>query len=364
MEEKRLLCIVGGMDAGGAETFLMKVYRGLDRTKYQMDFAVAAPGKGFYDDEIVSRGGRIYHVIPKSKGFLRNFLCIRRIVKENQYRYVLRTSQNSLSALELLAARMGGAEVCVYRSSNSNTGKGSFLHKICKFMPKFFANVRIAPSTEAAEFMFGENSVTSGKAHLVHNAVDIHYFQYQKSAGVMVRRELGIENRLVVGHIGRFNQQKNHRFLLEIFRVIADKRPDAMLLLIGKGELETELRKQMKDLGIGNRVIFAGVRSDIPNLLSAMDVFVFPSLYEGMPNTVIEAQATGLPCVIADTITREADITGLVQYLSLEDSPEIWADAALSAIRDQRKDTRQDFIDNQYDIQSTVDQFVRLCFQE
>ena len=120
----------------------------------------------------------------------------------------------------------------------------------------------------------------------------------------------------------------------------------------------------MKDLGIGNRVIFAGVRSDIPNLLSAMDVFVFPSLYEGMPNTVIEAQATGLPCVIADTITREADITGLVQYLSLEDSPEIWADAALSAIRDQRKDTRQDFIDNQYDIQSTVDQFVRLCFQE
>ncbi len=118
---KRMLCIVGGMNAGGAETFLMKVYRALDKTQYQMDFAVAVKEKGFYDDEILSMGGKIFHIIPKTKGFLKNFFDIKRIVKENGYKSVLRTSQHSLSALELLAARLGGAKITIFRSSNSDT---------------------------------------------------------------------------------------------------------------------------------------------------------------------------------------------------------------------------------------------------
>lgn len=366
---KKVLCIVGGMNAGGAETFLMKVYRMLDTTKYQMDFAVGDAEKGYYDDEILERGGKIHHVTPKSRGLIKNFNSIRSIVKENRYEYVLRTSQHSLSALELLAAWLGGARVRTFRSSNSNTTSGSkkqlLLHNLCSFMPKWFANVRIAPSTEAAEFMFGKECIKKGSANIIHNGVDLSVWRYDKSNRADVRQELGIpETAVLIGHVGRFSQQKNHKFLLEIFKAIRANNENAYLVLVGKGELEENIRTQVEELGIGKYVVFTGVRSDVPRLLSAMDVFVFPSLYEGMPNTVIEAQATGLPCVIADTITREANITGLVQYLPLDMHPESWAKTALDSVVDDRADTSRDFMEQGYDVVSAAREFVRVVFKE
>ena len=365
---KRILCIVGGMNAGGAETFLMKVYRNLDKTKYQMDFAVAVTDKGYYDDEIIALGGKIHHVTPKSLGFFKNFNSVRKIVKENRYQYVLRTSQHSLSALELLAAWLGGAKVRVFRSSNSNTTSGSkkqmLLHKLCGFMPKRFANVRIAPSTEAAEFMFGKGCVKKDRAQILHNAVDLSVYRYDADSRKKIRQELNVaENALLIGHVGRFNQQKNHGFLLEIFEKIRSMNENTVLMLVGKGELETDIRAKAEKLGLADHIIFTGVRSDVPQLLSAMDVFVFPSLYEGMPNTVIEAQATGLPCVIADTITREANITGLVAYLPLG-GPEIWAEKALESVVAQRADTTQAVVVNKYNIESVVEDFVKLVWGE
>lgn len=365
---KRILCIVGGMNAGGAETFLMKVYRDMDKTKYQMDFAVAIADKGYYDDEIIALGGKIHHVTPKSLGFIKNFNSVREIVKKNGYRYVLRTSQHSLSALELLAAWLGGAKVRVFRSSNSNTTSGSkkqmLLHKLCGFMPKRFANVRIAPSTEAAEFMFGKGCMKKGRARILHNGVDLGVYHYDADSRKRIRQELNVaDNALLIGHVGRFNQQKNHSFLLEIFKEIHSMNKNAVLMLVGKGELEATVRAKAEALGIAEHIIFTGVRSDVPQLLSAMDVFVFPSLYEGMPNTVIEAQATGLPCVIADTITREANITGLVTYLPLEE-PQVWAQKALESFDMQRADTKQAFIDNKYNVESVVEDFVNLVWGE
>lgn len=364
---KRLLCIVGSMNAGGAETFLMKVYRELDKSRYQMDFAVATEEKGFYDDEILSMGGRIFHIVPKSRGAYKNFKSVRDLVKQEGYCYVLRTSQHSLSALELLAAKLGGAERTIYRSSNSNTGSLSViqavLHRVCRFMPRRFANVRVAPSTEAAEFMFGRDYVEKKKCSLIHNAIDTNVYHYSREGRKEIREELDLANKTVIGHVGRFTHQKNHMFLLDIFREIKDREQDAVLVLVGKGELEEEIKSRAESLGILNDIIFTGVRSDVPNLLSAMDVFVFPSFYEGMPNTVIEAQATGLPCVIADTITKEANITGLVEYLPLKE-PACWAEKALAAVRDERGDTRKQFMEQKYDIESAAGEFVRLIFGE
>ena len=366
---KKVLCIVGGMNAGGAETFLMKVYRMLDTTKYQMDFAVANAEKGYYDDEILEYGGKIHHVTPKSQGIIKNFLSIRSIVKENRYEYVLRISQHSLSALELLAAWLGGAKVRTFRSSNSNTTSGSkkqlLLHNLCRFMPRWFANVRIAPSTEAAEFMFGKECIKKGIANIIHNGVDLSVWRYDKRNRSEVRQELGIpETAALIGHVGRFSRQKNHEFLLKVFKNIRAKNENAYLVLVGKGELEGKIRTQAEELGIGKSVIFTGVRSDVSRLLSAMDVFVFPSLYEGMPNTVIEAQATGLPCVISDTITREAGITGLVQYLPLDMPPESWAKVALDSMGDERVDTCREFVEKGYDIVSVAREFVHVVFKD
>ena len=158
---KRLLCIVGSMNRGGAETFLMKIYRALDKTNYQMDFAVT--GKGLYDEEIESLGGKMWTIRPKSEGLVRNFLGIKSLVRKQDYQSVLRISQNSLSALELYAAKLGGAKIRAFRSSNSQSVNGTkredIVHKLFMFMPRFFANVKIAPSTEAAEFMFGKKEI-------------------------------------------------------------------------------------------------------------------------------------------------------------------------------------------------------------
>jgi glycosyltransferase involved in cell wall biosynthesis len=225
-----------------------------------------------------------------------------------------------------------------------------------------YVDVKFAPSDLAAKYTFGEKAYESGKVTLLHNAVDLDVFHFDANGGKVVRQELGIsEDALLVGHVGRFMTQKNHGFLLEIFCEIAAIKPDARLLLVGKGELEQNLREQAERLGIVDKVIFAGVRSDIPQILSAMDVLVFPSLYEGMPNTVIEAQATGLPCVIADTITREADITGLVQHLPLDLDAKEWAESAIAAVG-PRHDTRGKFTKAGYDIENTVKAFLRLVF--
>lgn len=366
-EKKRLLCIVGGMNVGGAETFLMKIYRALDKSYYQMDFAVAVQN-GYYDNEILSMGGRIFHITPKSKGIIKNLNDIRKLVKKEHYRYVLRVSQHSLSALELFAAMQGGAKVRVFRSSNSNTTTASkmdlLLHKLCGFMPKIFANVRLAPSTEAARFMFGKRCIEKGKAHILHNGIDLEKYTYTPSYRENIRKEFLIKDNFVVGHIGRFNHQKNHSFLIDIFLEIKKKNKNAILVLVGQGELEAEIRQKIQNLNLSDSVIFTGIRSDIPQLLSAMDVFVFPSFYEGMPNTVIEAQATGLPCLISDTITKEADITGLVKYMSLSSSPSQWAEAAVNMVADTRKNTYNDFIENHYTINTVAQDFVNLIFNQ
>lgn len=367
MMVKRLLCIVGSMNAGGAETFLMKIYREIDKSKYQMDFAVADANEGFYDKEIISMGGKIHHITPKSKGVFENFGDIRRLVRREGYKYVLRTSQHSLSALELLAAKLGGAKVRVFRSSNSNTTTGSkkqlLLHNLCMFMPRFFANVRIAPSTEAAEYMFGKGCIESGNALLVNNGVDTSVYKYSEIGKTKTRHELGIDiQNFVVGHIGRFNQQKNHKFLVDVFKEIRMINSKAILLLVGTGELQDSIKQEVVQLGLKDCVVFAGVREDIPEILSAMDVFVFPSLYEGMPNTVIEAQATGLPCIISDTITKEANITRLVEYVSLEKSPREWAEMALK-IQTCREPQNIEFDKMGYSIKSVAEKFVNCVFE-
>lgn len=365
---KRLLCIVGSMDAGGAETFLMKLYRKLDKSRFQIDFAVAKNEPGYYDQEILSLGGRLHHIHSKSSSIIQNFKDIKNLVSQEKYAYVLRTSQHSLSALELLAAKWGGAKITAFRSSNSNTTSGTykelFLHRLFRFMPRHFANVRIAPSTEAAEFMFGKGCIRKNQAVLLHNAVDFNLFCYNKDIRNTIRNEFKISNSTtVIGNVGRFNQQKNHGFLLDVFLLYTHKNPNAVLLLVGKGELQTVIEEKVRKMGLTNKVLFVGVRSDIPALLSAMDVFVFPSLYEGMPNTVIEAQATGLQCVISNTITREANITGLIHYLPLGNASE-WANYIERLPKVVRETPRQKFKENCYDIETVTKQFVKLIFRE
>lgn len=359
---ERLLCIVSAMNAGGAETFLMKIYRSLDREKYQMDFLVNS-SQNFYEKEILALGGKIYTVPAKSESIRQWYKGTKKVVHDNGYRYVIRVCEHSLAALDLLAAKRGGADHLIMRSSNAASGskKRYFFHKLFQFLAISVPTVKLAPSTEAAEYTFGKGCVARGEAKLIHNAIDMDVYRFDAAARQTIRDELGLKDKLVVGHVGRFSLQKNHNFLIDVFNELLQKRPDARLVLVGQGELQAEIQEKVRMLGIADKIIFTGVRKDVPQLLSAFDVFLFPSFYEGMPNTVIEAQATGLPCVIADTITKEANITGLVQYLPLGDAKH-WASCVEQAARREQMDTHDIFLAQHYDIASQVDEFVHYVF--
>ena len=217
---KRLLCIVSSMDRGGAETFLMKVYRCLDKSKYQIDFCVSKKNKGFYDDEIKKMGGKIFYVPPKSKNPFKSFFEIKKLVKKEKYDSVLRTSQQSLATLDLLASKLGGASKLIYRSSNAGVTNGKFINKVFGFLPKVIPNVKIAPSTEAAEFVFGKIAVKNNKVTILHNALNYDDFKFNEKNRDKIRTELNVGNKTLYGHVGRLNKQKNHMFLLSIFEEI------------------------------------------------------------------------------------------------------------------------------------------------
>lgn len=358
---KRVLCILSALTVGGAETFLMKVYRTLPQDEYQFDFIVCEEN-GCYTQEVLDRGGQIYLIPKRTEHFFGAMRAIRDTVRQHKYAYVLKLGNPPIAGLDLIAARFGGAKVLAMRSCNAPTGismKDRCLNSLLRPVLNSVANVKLAPSMLAAEFTFGKRAAHKD-VHLLHNGVDLNFLRYDGEGRRKIREEFSLGDRLVVGHVGRLHRQKNHRYLLEIFAKLRASREDAVLLLVGIGELENTLREQVRELGIEDAVIFAGQRFDIPQLLSAMDVFVFPSFHEGMPNTVIEAQATGLPCVIADTITKEANITGLVQYLSLEQSPEYWAETALAALTEERKDTAPDFLEHGYDINDVTKELLRL----
>lgn len=361
----RVLCIVGGMDAGGAETFLMKIYRTLDKNKYQMDFYCMSLKEGFYEKEINELGGRLFHAKSKSENLYKALKNLFKVVKHYNYKYVMRVSQHSLATLDLLVAKLGGASVLIQRSSNtdSDSNFSRVLHKIFNFLPRTVPNIKIAPSTEAAEYTFGKDCIKKRKAILIKNAIDVDQFIFNQKKRDLIRKKLEIENKFVVGHVGRLSKQKNHSYLIDIFERIYNYNNDTVLLLVGKGELENEIKDRIELKGLTDKVIFAGIRSDVPEIMMAMDIFIFPSFYEGMPNTVIEAQATGLSCVISDSITREVRITELANFKSIQSKPIEWAEYALEKInKDIRKNMKREFIEIGYDIKEVTNKFEKLIF--
>lgn len=361
---KRLLCITANMNAGGAETFLMKIYRNIDKSKYQMDFVVSYSGKNFYEDEIKKMGGKIFYVPPKSKNFIKSFFGIKKIVKDNNYIYVIRVNEHSLSTIDLLAARFGGAKKIIMRSSNANSGSSFkvFLHKIFRPLAIVVPNIKIAPSTEAAKYTFGKKQVEKQKVIILKNGLDIEQFTFDSEVRNKIRDDLKLNDKFVVGHIGRFNEQKNHLKLIEIFNELHKKNSKSILVLVGKGTLEEQIKSKVKQFGLEHCVLFLGEKSNVSQLLFAFDVLVFPSIYEGMPNVIIESQTTGLKCIVSDSITKEANVNGLVEFLSLSAPIEEWCNEILKNNSINRTKSASQMKDCGYDIIDVTRKFEKIIF--
>lgn len=353
----RVLHCVAGLAHGGYESLLMNLYRCIDRDVVQFDFLSSFPG--VYESEIEKLGG-IIHRIPfiTQKGPFVYTHALRQVLTSKPQYSIVHSHMDKFSGLVMREAKKAGIPNRIAHSHNTQNEGGLAFQLVKDHYGKMVlpnATQLFACSKAAADWMFGAQA---NKAHILLNGIDPERFEVSSQIRAEVRAELKLNpNTLVFGHVGRFVEQKNHSRILSIFAEIVNQHPDSVLLLIGTGPLQSPMEEKASQFGIREKVVFLGAREDVPRLLQGMDCFLFPSLHEGLPVTLIEAQASGLPVVAATTITREVCITPLVQMYSLDDSNEVWASTAMNqALQAQKHRTspRKEIAEAGYDIRQTA----------
>lgn len=329
----RVLHVIGSMDRGGAETFLMNVYREIDRTKVQFDFLISSPTKTYYEDEIIALGGNIHRMPRRIPNYPKHCKFIDSFFKNNKYQIVHQHSNSCVAISTLIYAKKNKVNKIIFHSHSSKTN-GNFSDKLFDFIYKSkikkYATDYFACSELAGENLFGKY-IDKDQIKIINNGIRTENYAFNKDVRAIYREKLGISDKFVVGHVGNFTAPKNHSFLIDVFSEIYNMNNNSVLLLVGDGSLRKEAEYKVAKLGLADRVIFADVRSDIQELLCAMDVFVFPSLYEGLGIVLIEAQTCGLRCISSNVIPREAQVTNLLECISLDETSKVWAAKVISS---------------------------------
>jgi glycosyltransferase involved in cell wall biosynthesis len=336
----RVLQVVHKMHRAGVETLLMGLFRNIDRSQVQFDFLVHTPEPGHYDDEIRRLGGRIIYM-PEAD--TRNFFVYRKslrtiMIENGPYRNI-HSHLLLLSGIILEAGHSANIKNRIAHSHSTNDGKGDSITRqlyriFMRSLIRRYSTHMLAVSEPAGEWLFGKNCWNDPRTKIVKNAIELNEFTDQDNNKYKLRKELNLPiDGILVGNVGRFIKPKNHLMLLNIFHQIIKVFPSANLLLVGEGPLSGEISSTINALGLQDNVFMLGVRTDIPKLLYALDLFIFPSLFEGLGMALIEAQAAGLPCLAADTIPLEADLgMGLVKFLPLTANIQIWAKTAIEML--------------------------------
>lgn len=352
----RVLNVLGTTNLGGAESRVMELYRAMDKKKVQFDFLVHTDKEGQYDAEIQQLGGRIYHV-PRFRviNYLSYRKALRRFFGEHREFVAVQEHMTSTAAIYLPIAKKAGIPMTIAhaRSAGVDRGLKGFVTRILRSSLKYKADYCFACSAEAAEAVYGRNWIEAGKVRTIPNAIDVQRFAFQEEVRQRVRKELGLDHNFVIGHIGRFSFMKNHNYLIDIFVQLCKIRDDAALVLIGEGELKQKIQERVNQLGLAGRVRFLGNSFDVERYYQAFDYFVFPSLFEGLPGSVVEAQASGLRCLVSDKVTKEAALTELVTYKSIEESAASWASEVMRNSKKAlvREDMRTAIAEKDFDVQ-------------
>lgn len=358
----RILHVLGGLGVGGAECRIIDLYRNMDRDKIQFDFLVHySPDKtgkksptsdelmavrepDYFDNSVKKLGGRIF-CVPKFVGTnMREYkAALKRLFKEHQGEWkVVQGHMTSTAAIYLPIAKKSGVPVCIAHARSAGVDEG-----VKGLATKFFraplhregiTDYNFACSREAGISVFGKDMVDAGNVRIIPNAIDLKHFAYNEETRLKIRQELGVSNAIVIGHVGSFRYAKNHEFLLNVFAQVCrlldndDLNEYSMLhglrirlLMLGKGPLMDDMKKLADKLHIYDRCIFAGNKSNASEYYQAMDYFCFPSRYEGLPGSVVEAQASGLQCLVSDAVTPEVNVTELVSMRSINSEPRDWA---------------------------------------
>ena len=348
--------VMGKWVGGGVESVIMNYYRHLDHSKVQFDFICDEDSTRIPYDEIKKLGGRVF-LVPKYQNLPKYLKALEKLFKENKYR-IVHANINTLSVFPLYAAKKAGVPVRISHShstSNPKEWKRNLIKNILRPFSKRYATDYFACSELAGRYLFGNKAFDQGEVKIIHNAIDIEKFKFDEVARKKLRKEFGIkDSTVVIGHVGRFVQQKNHTFLVDVFKEYHKKNPDSKLLLVGSGPLEDEIKKKVEKLGLKDFVLFLGQRDDINKLYSAMDVFCLPSLYEGLGVVGIEAQVAGLPCMFSDKIPDDIKITDSIRFIKLTDKLKIWGDEIVKVVIDKRSSTVSNRCTKNYNIEEAV----------
>ena len=331
MEPIRVLHVEITDQIGGIERYLMNIYQGIDRSLVQFDFVTATEMPAFYDT-LKGMGARIFTVASYTKNPFKYYNELKVVMMQGDYQIVHIHKNSAANILPVVIAKKLKVKSLIVHSHNTASTRGSIfnlLHHLNKHRLANNATALLACSKPAAEWMYGKGLLKNRQVTLVHNGIDTEQFRFNEATCHIYRSRLDLEGKFVIGHVGRFTNQKNHTYLLDIFKEVYARNPQAVLLLVGSGELEQQIKEKSNKLGIKDAVQFLGVRQDIPQLMQAMDVFLFPSHYEGLGIVLIEAQATGLRCIASDAVPSEAKITELLTLLSLRQPKEEWVNEIL-----------------------------------
>ena len=356
-EPIRILQCVSNMDRAGIETMLMNFYRNIDRDKIQFDFLCNKSKPGDYDEEIKALGGNIY-VSPGLNPFkwFKYQKYMKELFKKHPEYKIIHCQNEAMGFPALYAAKKCGIPVRIAHSHNTVTRKDfKWPIKIAyKYLLRTVATDYVACSHAAGKYLFGKD------VKVINNAIDSQKFIYNEEIRKKIRKKYNLEDKFVIGHVGRFEPQKNHEFLIKLFNEYQKKDSNAVLLLIGTGLLEEHIKELVKILNIQDKVIFTGSIPNVNEMYQAMDMFILPSFHEGLPVVGIEAQAASLKCIFADTITKEVNITDNVQFISLKELKKYWM-KAIDDCRDyKRKNMQEALIKSNYDIKSATKELEKI----
>lgn len=358
----KVLYFVDRLLIGGIQTFILNNIKYIDRNKIEIDFLILDDGNTYdTENDLKKQGYNIYKLknvwIRKPTDYFKYFKKIDKFFKEHHDYKVVHLHSSSKNFYVLKSAKKYGIPVRIAHSHNIGFQAKSKLQimigNLCKPLLKKYATDYFACSEIAGEWLFGKKEVQKNNVKVIQNAVDLKKFKFNEDTRNKIRKELGIEDKLVIGHVGRFTTQKNHNFLIDIFNEIHKKNSNSVLMLVGTGEKEAEIHEKVKKLGLEESVLFIGFKNNVNEYMWAMDLFVFPSLFEGLGLVLIEAQATGMKCFTSkDVVPEEAKVSSLLQYISLNDSAKLWADEILKN-KVVRNNKYKDIKEKGYDICDT-----------
>lgn len=348
----RILHIVQKMEAGGTQAFLMNLYRNIDRDKIQFDFLVEYEEKEFYDDEIISLGGKIYYTkFRKTLNVIKFKKTLSNILKEHPEYKIVHIHATAIGKICTDVAKKCGVKTIIAHTHNNSAVKDwkyypkILLRKLYTKGPTDF----FACSEDAGRYTFKNKKFT-----VVYNAIDIDKFLFKQEIREEFRKEFNIEDKFVIGNIGRLHEQKNQSFLIDVFYEIQKRKDNAILLIVGKGPLENELKEKVSNLGINDKVYFLGNRKDIERIYQGMDVFVLPSLFEGLGIVAIEAQVSGLPVIASTGVAKEANITNNILNIDLSEPIDVWVEAICKTKVNNRKSIEDIVRKSKFNIKNNV----------